>query len=151
MRLLSARLIVSLILGITLASLSSSYYQVLVERRALRKDLERRAEVLGESLAGNVEHLLDKGSMRALERTVKQFGNREHLIGIAIYDGQNNLIEATPEVSSVLATTPSIVPQALRENHGIGIFEKLGSARVHIYVIPLHRPDQEEVILGGLA
>jgi hypothetical protein len=69
MRLLSARLIVGLILGITLASLSFAYYQVLVERGVLKRDLERRAEVLGESLAGNVEHDLEKGSMRALQRT----------------------------------------------------------------------------------
>ncbi|MGA8154010.1 MAG: trehalose-6-phosphate synthase [Terriglobales bacterium] len=150
MRLLSARLIVSLIVGITLASLSSSYYQVLIERRSLRKDLERRAEVLAESLAGNVEHQLDKGSTRALERIVKQFGNREHLIGIAIYDKQNNLTQATPELTSLLTATPSIVPQALGENHGIGSFLKVGAERLHIYVVPLHRPDEDEVILGGL-
>jgi hypothetical protein len=46
MRLLSIRLIVSLIVGITLVSLSSSYYEVLGEKRGLRRDLERRAEVL---------------------------------------------------------------------------------------------------------
>ncbi|MGA8154044.1 MAG: trehalose-6-phosphate synthase [Terriglobales bacterium] len=151
MRLLSARLIVALILGITLASLSFSYYQVLVERRGLRKDLERRSEVLGESLAGSVEHDLDKGSMRAMERTVKRFGNREHLIGIAIYDQQDNLLVAAPELTSILSTTPPIVSQALAENHGIGIFQRLGTERLHIYVVPLHRPEQDGVIVGGLA
>jgi len=55
MRLLSARLIVSLILGVTLVSLLSSYIEVRGEQRRLRRDLGRRAEVLGESLAGNVE------------------------------------------------------------------------------------------------
>src|SRR5271166_30199 len=57
MRLLSARLIVSLILGITLVSSGFSYYEVLSEKRALRSDLERRAELFGESLAGNVERV----------------------------------------------------------------------------------------------
>src|SRR5437879_1417591 len=55
MRLLSARLIISLIVGITVVSLCTSYYQVLMQSRSMRKDLERRAEVLGESLARNVE------------------------------------------------------------------------------------------------
>ena len=151
MRLLSARLIVSLIVGITLASLSSAYYQVLVERRGMRKDLERRAEVLGESLAGSVEHDLDKGSMRALERTVKRFGNREHLVGVAIYDQSNKLTVATPELASILKTTPPIVVQSLQENQGVGSFEKLGDSRLHIYVIPLHRPDDDMALLGGLA
>jgi hypothetical protein len=39
MRFLSARLIVSLIVGITLVSLGFSYYEVVVEKRALRADL----------------------------------------------------------------------------------------------------------------
>ena len=52
MRLLSARLIVSLIVGITLVSLGFSYYEVVGEKRALRSELERRAEVLGESVVG---------------------------------------------------------------------------------------------------
>ena len=51
MRLLSVRLIVSLILGITMVSLFSTYYEVRREKRGLRNDLERRAEVLGESLS----------------------------------------------------------------------------------------------------
>jgi len=55
MRLLSIRLIVSLHRVYHAVSLSSSYYEVLGEKRGLRQDLERRAEVLGESLAGNVE------------------------------------------------------------------------------------------------
>ena len=55
MRLLSVRLIVSLIVGITLVSSGFSYYEVLGEKRTLRSDLERRAEMLGESLVGNVE------------------------------------------------------------------------------------------------
>ena len=149
MRLFSARLIIALILGITLASLSFSYYQVLVERRGLRRDLEHRAEVLGESLAGNVEHDLDKGSTRALQRIVERFGNREHLIGIAIYDQQNDLTVATPVLAPILKVTPSIVPQALRENRGFGSFQRLADQRVHIYVIPLHQAESE--VIGGLA
>ncbi len=86
MRLFSARLIVSLILGITLVSLTFSYYQVVGEKRALRRDLERRADVLGESLAGNVEKVWGTGSDQALQRLVERFGNRERLIGVAVYD-----------------------------------------------------------------
>jgi hypothetical protein len=44
-RLLSVRLIVSLIWGVTLVSLLSSYYEVRAEKRGLRRELELRAEV----------------------------------------------------------------------------------------------------------
>ena len=79
MRLLSARLIVSLILGVTLVSLLSTYYEVRREKQGLRNELERRAELLGESLVGNIEPSLEKGSLKELKRVVERFSNREHL------------------------------------------------------------------------
>ena len=64
MRLLSARLIVSLIIGVTLVSLCTSYYQVFMLAGGMRKDLERRAQLLGESLSSGVERDLQRGSQR---------------------------------------------------------------------------------------
>ena len=148
MRLLSIRLIVSLIVGITLVSLSSSYYEALSEKRALRRDLERRAEVLGESLAGNVERDLEQDSAQDLQRIVEHFGNREHLSGLAIYGRQGDLLAVTPELKSTLATVPSVMSQALRENHGAGEFQRVGDASLHIYALPLHQHDE---VIGGLA
>src|ERR1051326_6412788 len=117
MRLFSVRLIVSLIIGITLVSLFSSYYEVLGEKRTLRRDLERRADVLGESLVSNVERSLERNSGRDLERIVQRFGNREHLIGIAVYDLENKLIAAAPELTNKLATAPPLLGQARSEEH----------------------------------
>src|SRR5712664_4290883 len=107
MRLLSVRLIASLIVGITLVSSGFSYYEVLTEKRALRSDLERRAEMLGESLVGNVERSWNTGSGRApnneLQRLVQRFGNREHMLGVVIYDREGTLVAATPELAKTLA------------------------------------------------
>src|ERR1700723_2077413 len=147
MRLLSIRLIVSLIVGITLVSLSSSYYEAFREKRALRRDLERRAEVLGESLAGNVERDLEKNSAQDLQRSVEHFGNREHLSGLAIYGRHGDLLAVTRELASTLTTVPSVMSQALRDNHGVGAFQRLGDASVHIYALPLHQLDE---VIGGL-
>jgi trehalose 6-phosphate synthase len=148
MRLLSIRLIVSLIVGITLVSLSFSYYEALGEKRALSRDLERRAEVLGESLAGNVETGLEKDSLQDLQRIVEHYGNREHLSGLAIYGRQGDLLAVTPELKSTLATVPSVMSEALRENHGAGAFQRLGGASLHIYALPLHQHDE---VIGSLA
>jgi hypothetical protein len=62
-----------------LVSQGFSYYEVVAEKRALRGDLERRAEVLGESVAGNVEKSWEAGSERGLQRWVQRFGNRLRL------------------------------------------------------------------------
>jgi alpha,alpha-trehalose-phosphate synthase [UDP-forming] len=148
MRLLSARLIVSLIVGITLVSLGFSYYEVVGEKRALRSDLERRAEVLGESVAGNVEKSWETGSERGLQRLVQRFGNREHLLGVAVYDRQGKEVAITSELGQALKTAPHNVLQAMSEGHEESSFIRMGNDPVHIFALPLHRQDE---VVGGLA
>ncbi len=156
MRLLSARLIVSLILGIALVSAGFSYYEVLGEKRARRSDLERRAEMLGESLVGNVERAWNTGSdvgpnkvpNNELRRLVQQFGNREHLLGVAIYDRQGELVAVTPELEKTLTVSPPSVAQAITQGQEESSFVRLGSTPVHILALPIRRQDE---VLGGLA
>jgi alpha,alpha-trehalose-phosphate synthase [UDP-forming] len=149
MRILSVRLILSLVLGISLVSVVSSYYEVRVEEHGLQRDLERRTAVLGESLTGNVERSLEQGTPHELQRLVERFGNREHLAGIAVYDVLGNRIAVTPALTQVMDSEPPSVVQAIRDNRGQGQFTRAGSASIHIYALPLHnRLDQIE---GGLA
>lgn len=148
MRLLSARLIVSLIVGVTLVSLCSSYYEVLVQKRGMRRDLQHRAEVLGESLAGNIEKDLAKKSAQALQRTVQKFANRENLTGLAVYDTQGHVIAVTTDLAPLMNTAPAVVSRAVKDDHDEDVFQKLGTTSVHIYARPLH--DQDNLI-GGLA
>jgi alpha,alpha-trehalose-phosphate synthase [UDP-forming] len=147
MRLFSVRLIVSLIIGITLVSLLSSYYEVLGEKRTLRRDLERRADVLGESLVSNVERSLERNSGRDLERIVQRFGNREHLIGIAVYDLDKKLIAATPDLANKLGAAPPLLTQAISKNDGASAFLRLDRTQVEMYALPVHKDDE---VVGGL-
>ena len=156
MRLLSARLIVSLIVGVTLVSLCSSGYEVLVGKRSLRRDLQRRAEVLGESLAGNVDRDIEKGALQTLQRTVQRFANRENLMGLAVYSPDRHIIAVTPELAAHMNDAPSAVVETLKEDHETDAFQKLGDARVHICVLPLHSQDKildgnRDKLLGALA
>ena len=149
MRILSVRLIVSLALGITLVSVLSSYYEVQAQRYSLRRDLERRAAVLGESLSGNVEKSLEQGEPRELQRLVERFGNREHLTGIAVYDASGRRIAVTPALKDFLVSEPLAVAQAIADNRGRGEFSRFGNASVHIYATPLQ--NRENQVIGGLA
>jgi len=148
MRLLSVRLIVSLILGVTLVSAGFSYYEVLGEKRALRNDMERRAEMLGESLVGNVERSWNTGSRKELEQLVQRFGNREHLLGVAIYDRQGAVVAMTPELAKTLSVGPPPVTQAITQGHEESSFARLGSVPVHILALPIRGQDG---VVGGLA
>src|SRR3974390_1719430 len=147
MRILSMRLIVSLILGITLVSLLSSYYEVLREKRGLRSDLEHRAEVLADSLAGNVEKTLEQSSNRGLQRFVQRFGNREHLVGVAVYDPQGTMLATTPDLDKLLGKTPTEVNTAILQDQNQSTFMRVGSRPMHLYAVPLH---QETNVIGGL-
>jgi alpha,alpha-trehalose-phosphate synthase [UDP-forming] len=148
MRLLSARLIISLIIGVTLVSLCSSYYQVIVEKRSLRRDLQRRAEVLTESLGRNVERDLEHDSSETLQRTVQRFANREHLAGMAVYDPQGHIIAVTTNLAPLMDSAPAVVSQTLHDDHEADVFERIGTASVHICTVPLHDQDK---LLGALA
>ena len=148
MRLLSVRLIISLIVGVTLVSLAFSYYQVVAEKRGLRTEVERRAELLGESLAGNVERSWEVGSDKELQKIVQRFGKREHMLGVAVYDKQGKLVAVTPELAKTLTETPSSLIEALVEDQNKEVFARLGNEPVHILAVPLHRKDQ---LVGGLA
>src|SRR5215831_8703676 len=149
MRLLSARLIISLIIGITLVSLCTSYYQVLVQSRSMRKDLDRRSELLGESLARNVERDLERDAPRTLQKTVQQFANREHLAGLAVYDPQGHPLAVTTNLQPLMESAPSIVLQSLKENHDAKAFLRMGIASIHIYALSLHNSADE--LIGSLA
>ncbi len=148
MRLLSARLIVSLIIGVTLVSLCTSYYQGAVLARGMRKDLERRAQLLGESLESSVERDLDRDAQRTLQRTVQQFANREHLAGLAVYDPQGHPVAVTTNLQPLMESAPPIVLQSLKENHDAAAFLRMGIASIHIYALPLHH---DADLIGALA
>jgi trehalose 6-phosphate synthase len=148
-RLLTVRLTISLIVGITLISLFSSYYEVRFQKRGLRSDLEHRAEVVGESLADKVEpYLLKKGPRKELQTVVDRFSNQEHLAGVAVYNAQGGSIAVTAGLAPQLATEPAVVLQAARSGQSAGEFVRLGEASVYIYAVPLH---QDEAVVGELA
>src|SRR5260370_456824 len=153
MRLLSVRLIVSLIVGITLVSSGISYSEVLTEKRALRSDLERRAEMLGESLVGNVERAWNRGSdpersEKELRRLVQRFGNREHMLGVVIYDTHGVLVATTPQLEKTLTASPTPVTLASAQGHEESSFVGLGGVPVHSLALPIRRQDE---LLGALA
>jgi trehalose-6-phosphate synthase len=149
MRLLSVRLIVSLIVGITLVSSAFSYYEVLREKRALRSDLEHRAQVLSESLVGNVERSWNHGSNKdkELQQFVQRFGNREHLLGVAIYGRGGELVAITSDLRGTLTQSPAPVAQAMNQGHEDSAFLRVNGHPLHILASPIRQDDE---VVGSL-
>jgi len=148
MRILSLRLIVALIIGITLVSLVTSWYEVRAEKDELRRDLERKAETLGESLAGNAESYLQTANRTGLDQLVQHFTNRDHLLGIGIYDRNGSTLVVTRGLDSVISTTPQLLKDALMSDRTESGFMLLHFRRVHVLATPLHAVDKS--VAGGL-
>jgi trehalose-6-phosphate synthase len=138
MRLLSVRLILSLILAITVVSLFSAYNQVRGERRGLRNDLERRAAVLADSLAGNVEPYLESGALKKLQVVVDRFSNREHLAGVSIFNDKLEPIAQSSGLAQRMQSRPAVIAEAMASNQKQSAFVQTGSGSLHIYALPLN-------------
>ena len=138
---LSIRLILFLVVGISLITCVIARYQAGEEVRGLRIDLERRAEVLAESLQESIEPILDKGSLSQLERIVERFGNREQLAGVAVYDEQGQTLAISSNFKTRYNYTPpqNLFAQANAQSRVLGQFVKLENTPIHVYTLPLRR------------
>jgi trehalose 6-phosphate synthase len=148
MRLLSLRLILALILGLTLVSLASSWYEVQAEKDALRRDLAHKAETFGESLASNAELYLEAGDRPGLEQMVQRFSNRDHLMGIGIYARDGSSLVMTRDLNSILSDTPQSLTNALLDNRIESGSMRLHFKRVYMLAAPLHAADKS--VVGGI-
>jgi alpha,alpha-trehalose-phosphate synthase [UDP-forming] len=132
------KIVLPLIISVAVISLLFAGYQVRTERRILRNDLSRRAEILGESLQESVEPLLDHGREKNLQRLVDRFGQREHLQGVAVYDTGGNALALTPGLAPVFKSRPATATHAAERDSGYGQFLKVEGQPRHIYALPLH-------------
>jgi alpha,alpha-trehalose-phosphate synthase [UDP-forming] len=143
MRLFSLRLILSLIVAITLVSVLSVYKQVRGERRSLRADLERRAAVLADSLAGNVQPHLENGSTANLQQIVDRFSNREHLAGVAVFNQQLQLRAQSAGLSDRMPAAPAVATQAIATQQKQSAFLKISGRSLYVYAMPLNVEDSQ--------
>jgi trehalose-6-phosphate synthase len=145
------KIVLPLIVSVVAVSLLFAAYQVRTERRNLRNDLARRAEILAESLQETVEPLLEHGPNKNLQRIVARFGQREHLRGVAIYDVDGKAIAITAGLDQQYQNRPPVATKAAQSDTGYGEFLKAASSvtaegsvaePMHVFALPLHRDDQ---------
>lgn len=148
MRILSLRLIIALIIGVTMVSVVSSWYQVRTEKDALRFDLERKAETFGESLAANAESYLQNGDKPGLESMIGRFSNRDHLVGIGIYDNEFFPLAITPDLGTVVPAIPQALKEAILHNRPETIYMRVHFKRLYILAAPLHAINNS--VAGGM-
>jgi trehalose 6-phosphate synthase len=135
---LSLRLIFFLVVGVTLVTFFISWNQVRSEKRGLRVELERRAEVLAESLQEIVEPALKKGSHEQLRHIVERFGNREQLAGVIIYDSNGDVLAESSSLANGVVAPVAPLQQVVQKNQAASEFVKVSGREMHAYYLPLH-------------
>ena len=145
MKILSFRLILALIFGVTLVSLGSSWYEVRATKDALRRELEGKSEALGQTLAANAESSLLAGDTVRLEQMVQRFSNRDHLLGIGIYGRDRTPLIETPGLSPLLSHAPKLMTDAVIGNRIVSEFVRFGLKRTHMLVAPIRTPDNSVI------
>jgi trehalose 6-phosphate synthase len=86
------RLILALVVGITLISVASTYFEVLAHKHVLRQELERRTAWMSKNLQSQMEQTLAGGQSAKIAEGVARLRLQEHALGLAVYDTQGGLI-----------------------------------------------------------
>jgi alpha,alpha-trehalose-phosphate synthase [UDP-forming] len=137
------KIVLPLIISVVVVSLLFAVYQVRTQKRILRNDLSRRAEILGESLQENVEPQFDKALPdKSLQRLVDRFGQREHLKGVAVYNAAGTALALTPGLPPVFQSRPATATHAALRDAGFGEFIDIDGHPLNVYALPLHRNGQ---------
>src|ERR1700689_5423177 len=75
------RLILALIVGITLVSVGSTYFEVLAHKHFLRQELERRSAWVGVSLQPQLEQAVATGQVDAINAELKRLHRQDETFG----------------------------------------------------------------------
>ena len=135
-------------ISITLVAFVFAFFQVRSQKSALRNDLEKRAEILAESLVDNVQPLLHKQSWGQLQQLLDRFENRESLDGIAVYDNKGDKIAVASTLETQLDIAPSAVRQAIFRDKGVSQFFNLSGVPMEVYALPIHGNGGVEGVLA---
>jgi len=136
------KLVLPLAISVLCVSAVYTVYQVRTERRNLRNDLSHRSAVLAENLQESLESSSGRATDRSLNHIVERYGQREHLVGVAVYDADGKAIAITPGLSATFSARPPQATRATQIDGGVADFPLVHGSPFHVYALPLHRNGQ---------
>ena len=142
------KIVLPLTVSVAVVSLLFAAYQVRSQRRVLRRELSRRAEILADSLQENIEPSLARPPGKSPQRLIDRFGQRQNLKGIAVYSDTGTVLAITSGLAPLLKAPPLATSHAAERDTGYGEFTQIADMRVYVYAVPLHR---DEELAGTLA
>ncbi|HTZ72528.1 MAG TPA: trehalose-6-phosphate synthase [Candidatus Aquilonibacter sp.] len=120
---LSLRLVISLVIGMAVLTFVIARSQVRSVKLGMRTDLQRRAELLAESLQEIVEPALARHSHEDLRRIVDRFGDRQQLEGLIVYNEGGEILAESPNI--VTNFTPPALPLEKVKASATGVSQEI--------------------------
>jgi len=136
------RLILALIVGVTVVSVASTYFDVLAHKHTMRRDLEQRTALLGASLQPEIEAALAGDRVDGIAATVARLHPFDEALGLAVYDPQASLLASAGPQDLFKLLPPATVKRAARRGEPIANFGHDGSRQWLEEAIPLHAGNQ---------
>jgi trehalose-6-phosphate synthase/HAMP domain-containing protein len=134
---LAFRLVAGIWVSVMVVIAGFAYVSIEIDQASLRRDLERRATLLGDGLRESVRPLLDKpGAAVRIERAIRPHGTAAR--SVAVYDRYAGLVAATPELAPRLPMPLPFVSAALARGEIQQGVDWLVGRRMHYYALPLH-------------
>ncbi len=138
MRSFRIRLILTLIAGITVVSLASTYFEVLAHKHVLRLELARRTVWIADTLQPEVEQQLAAGKTPDIAVQAALLRKQGEALGLAVFDAQGNLMAADGPPDILRALPPGPVKQAIKKGENSGAFGHTSDIQFLDQAIPLH-------------
>jgi alpha,alpha-trehalose-phosphate synthase [UDP-forming] len=141
------RLILALIVGITLVSVASTYFDVLAHKHVLRRELERRSAWLGTTLQPEMEQAVATGRVDLINAAVQRLHRPDVDLGLAIYAPGGRLLAAAgpDEIFKALPFDP--MAKAIRKGVEVPVFGHQGDWQWLEDVFPLQEAGQLNGVL----
>jgi trehalose 6-phosphate synthase len=97
MKFFRMRLILALVVGITLVSVASTYFEVLAHKHVLRQELQRKTSGMSRILQAEMEKSLAEGQTTEIAAELTRLRAQDEALGVAVYNMQGELVaEAGP-------------------------------------------------------
>lgn len=143
MRHFRIRLILALIVGITLVSLASTYFEVLSRKHVLRRELENRTGWYGVRLQPYIEEALATGATPQITALSQELRSHGEALGLAIYDSKGSLLVFDGSEALIKSLPPAPVHDAIRRGANAAHFGRTGAQDWLQEAIPLHVNGQQ--------
>lgn len=136
------KLILALIVGVTLVSVASTYFEVLAHKHVLRQELERRSIWLGASMQQDVERAVATGDLQALTQLTEQLKTRTGVLGLAVFSYQGQPLASAGPAAIITVLPQGPVQAAMKNGIVEGGFSRTGGEEWLAEAFPLHNGDQ---------